>query len=537
MIIEGVVAKRFEEKENKNEEKINFEEWLRSIRPEKDIAILGVSGTFSGCESVEEFWEAIRENTSCLSTLKNNNPDIVPISGISPNIEKFDINLFGKAGLSITEWRHLDPQIRLLAQHSYVALENSGNLERKSQIRVGCFVAAEESSPEYKQVDEREGALGSLLGMYRRNQQTFCAQWLSHLLELTGPSINVYSACSSSFSAIAQAQQALLTGEADLCLVGAVHLVHPNQIGHQPMPGQPLAKSSNSWPFCSTSDGLMRGSACAVIVLGKPIEAILRGDPILGIIKSVAINNDAGRKPNFMSPSIEGQQAVIERALEQSGVPRNEIPFWECHAAGTTIGDNIELSAIYKAFFKEKTEKEENNNLFVGSCKSNIGHCFAASGICSIIKLLKMLETGLLPPQLLPNNDVMFADLLNPFNGQLIIHSGSEAKEILPSKINAPLYFGSSNFGIGGTNGAVIILSGLTNNSLKKAASEWRKDNKNVSEINKGLFNKEATKYRLFPISAESKNSLREFASNLAEYIREFNFPACLKPNVLYFLH
>ena len=64
-------------------------------------------------------------------------------------------------------------------------------------------------------------------------------------------------------------------------------------------------------------------------------------------------------------------------------------------------------------------------------------------------------------------------------------------------------------------------MSGLTNNSLKKAASEWRKDNKNVSEINKGLFNKEATKYRLFPISAESKNSLREFASNLAEYIRE----------------
>lgn len=61
MIIEGVVAKKFEEKENKNEEKINFEEWLMLIRPEKDIAILGVSGTFSGCEYVEEFWEAIRD--------------------------------------------------------------------------------------------------------------------------------------------------------------------------------------------------------------------------------------------------------------------------------------------------------------------------------------------------------------------------------------------------------------------------------------------------------------------------------------------
>ncbi|CAK5088373.1 unnamed protein product [Meloidogyne enterolobii] len=89
------------------------------------------------------------------------------------------------------------------------------------------------------------------------------------------------------------------------------------------------------------------------------------------------------------------------------------------------------------------------------------------------------------------------------------------------SLIKAPLYFGSSNFGIGGTNGAVIIMSGLTSNSLKKAASEWSKDNKKASEINKGLFNNEATRCRLFPFSAESKNSLRGFASNLAEYIRE----------------
>lgn len=74
-------------------------------------------------------------------------------------------------------------------------------------------------------------------------------------------------------------------------------------------------------------------------------------------------------------------------------------------------------------------------------------------------------------------------------------------------------------------------MSGLTNDSLKKAASEWRKDNKKVSEINKGLFNKEATKYRFFPISAESKNSLRSFATNLAEYIKEArkNFKKNLK--------
>ena len=202
------------------------------------------------------------------------------------------------------------------------------------------------------------------------------------------------------------------------------------------MNGQPLAKSLESWPFCSHSEGLMRGSACAAIILGKPIDSILRGDSVLGILKSITLTNDAGLKPNFMSPSIEGQQLVIERAIKQSEVPISSIPFWECHAAGTTIGDSVELSALNRAFFKEENFKNEEkiNPLFIGSCKANIGHSFAASGICSIIKILKMLETGLLPPQPLPQNNAKYADLLNSFNGRLIVHSGSEPKELLTSK-------------------------------------------------------------------------------------------------------
>ena len=80
---------------------------------------------------------------------------------------------------------------------------------------------------------------------------------------------------------------------------------------------------------------------------------------------------------------------------------------------------------------------------------------------------------------------------------------------------------GASNFGIGGTNGALIIMSGLTNTKIKKEASKWRKQNRRASEIGKGLFNKNASQFRLFPINAESKNSLRIFAAKLADYIKE----------------
>ena len=76
-----------------------------------------------------------------MSTTKNpasNSPDFVPVSGICPQSEHFDMNLFASAGLSATEWRRLDPQIRLLAENAYSALEKSGYLQKRREMRIGC---------------------------------------------------------------------------------------------------------------------------------------------------------------------------------------------------------------------------------------------------------------------------------------------------------------------------------------------------------------------------------------------------------------
>jgi hypothetical protein len=40
-------------------EGISFEDWLEHVRPEQDLAILSASGTFSGCESIQQFWDAL----------------------------------------------------------------------------------------------------------------------------------------------------------------------------------------------------------------------------------------------------------------------------------------------------------------------------------------------------------------------------------------------------------------------------------------------------------------------------------------------
>lgn len=74
--IDGILARRVQpstelgqiaknELINNNE---NGENWLRWIRPEKDLAILAASGTFSGCQNIDEFWQALMEVKKLLPT-------------------------------------------------------------------------------------------------------------------------------------------------------------------------------------------------------------------------------------------------------------------------------------------------------------------------------------------------------------------------------------------------------------------------------------------------------------------------------------
>jgi acyl transferase domain-containing protein len=65
-----------------------------------------------------------------------------------------------------------------------------------------------------------------------------------------------------------------------------------SQIGHLPIDGQPLAKcATQSWPFCSKSQGILRGSGCVVLVLERADVAFRRANPILAILKWEIFNN------------------------------------------------------------------------------------------------------------------------------------------------------------------------------------------------------------------------------------------------------
>lgn len=67
----------------------------------------------------------------------------------------------------------------------------------------------------------------------------------------------------------------------------------------------------------------------------------------------------------------------------------------QAHGTGTPTGDPLEVGAIAAVF---KDSRPTTTPLPIGSIKPNVGHTECASGLASIVKVVKAIEKGLIPP-------------------------------------------------------------------------------------------------------------------------------------------
>jgi len=66
------------------------------------------------------------------------------------------------------------------------------------------------------------------------------------------------------------------------------------------------------------------------------------------------------------------------------------------HGTGTQAGDAVEMKSVLEVFAKSPRGAE--HPLHLGSAKANVGHAESASGVTSLIKVLKMMEKSEIPP-------------------------------------------------------------------------------------------------------------------------------------------
>lgn len=85
-------------------------------------------------------------------------------------------------------------------------------------------------------------------------------------------------------------------------------------------------------------------------------------------------------------PSGKEQANLLREIYTEAGIEPADVLYVECHGTGTKVGDPEEANAVAEVLCRNR-----QNPLLVGSVKSNMGHCEAASGLASLCKVITIL--------------------------------------------------------------------------------------------------------------------------------------------------
>ncbi|MFD7454476.1 SDR family NAD(P)-dependent oxidoreductase, partial [Kitasatospora sp. NPDC059827] len=431
---------------------------------DRRIAVVGLALRFPGADTPEQYWrnivDGVRSTTrfteeelaaAGLRPEEYRHPDFVPVTGALPDTDRFDAEAFGISG---TEAALMDPQQRLLLEICRQALEDGGYDAPDPHRRVGVFAGTgmtlyalrtyyQHTLAGTADPAQPVSALQTAIG----NQADFAATRVAYRLGLTGPAIGVQTACSTSLVAVHLAAQSLLAGDCDLALAGAAALHIPQAAGYRYEEGSILSPDGECRAFDAAAAGTVGGNGVAAVLLKRLDRALADGDTVHGVILASAVNNDGGLKVGYTAPSVDGQAAVIGRALDLAGVPAESVGYVEAHGTGTPLGDPIEFRALAQAF-RARTRAADFCSL--GSVKPNIGHLDTCAGMAGLIKALLVLRHGTVPPLVnfdRPNPALELAG--SPFR------LAAERRD-WPAGAT-PRRAGVSALGVGGTNAHLVL--------------------------------------------------------------------------------
>jgi len=467
-----------------------------------EIAIIGMSGRFPRAENIYEFWELLQNGIECSSavTAENlmaagldpsllNDQSYVPTCFPLEDFDGFDADFFG---YSPREVEVMDPQHRLFLETAWTVLEDAGYNLMNCRAHVGIFGGVARNGyiihniASHAKLRDLSGEYQYLLG----NEKDFPVTRVAYKLNLTGPAVNVQTACSSSGVALHLACQSLFNGDCEMAIVGGCRVMVPHRTGYLHVDGGTLSRDGHLRVFDRQASGMVRGSGGGCLLLKRLQLAINDRDNIYAVIKSSAINNDGLGKAGFTAPSIKGQEEVVTKALAMSGVEAETIRYVETHGTGTNLGDPIEVAALTQAY---RNYTDKNNFCAIGSVKTNIGHLDAGSCVAGIIKTALALKNKKIPPSLNfqePNPQIDFEN--SPFFVNTALSDWPESAY--------PCRAGVSSFGLGGTN-AHIILEEAPLIDTSSSSRAWQ----------------------LIVLSAKTKNALKTSANNLCDFLEKNN--------------
>ncbi|MCG8339224.1 MAG: SDR family NAD(P)-dependent oxidoreductase [Proteobacteria bacterium] len=462
-----------------------------------DIAIIGLDGKYPQSDNLADFWNNIVQGTNCITEIPKDHWDMEPWISIDRNGDRLDckwggfiknVNQFDPLFFKISpnEVQHLDPQVRLMLEVVWNAVEDAGySPGYLSREKVGVYLGVMNDDFTWVEAENHQKT-----GQFA-NSGCFASELanrISYTMDFTGPSMTIETACSSSMTSLHMARMALLNNECTVAIAGGVNLsLHASK--YRMLSGLKLVSpTGQERTFDKSADGYIPGEGVGAVVLKPLAKAEADRDHIYGVIKASAINHSGTGSGRYV-PDINAISEVVETSLDNANLTADQVSYLEAHGSGTALGDPIEIKALAKAFGKSTDQK---NYCALGT-RSNFGHLESASGICSLTKVLLNMQQETIP-------QCVGVDEINP---NIPIH---DYPFYIPhqtqswSRADQPRISGINSFGIGGSNSFVLV-------------EEYDKE--------KGKNTNWSVQSHLIVISARDEKGLNAYVEKFLHYFRK----------------
>ena len=257
-----------------------------------------------------------------------------------------------------------------------------------------------------------------------------------------GVNLSTVSACSSANNALIESLNYIRYGKADLVLSGGSEATI-TQEGVGGFSAMKALSTRNedpmtaSRPFDKDRDGFVIGEGAACLVLEEYEHAKRRGANMYAELKGGAVSCDAY---HMTAPQPEGLGAatVMNMALEDADLTKQDIDYVNAHGTSTMLGDKAEIQAIKSVF------KEHAPHVNISSTKSVTGHLLGAAGAIEALACVYAIQQQIAPPTI--NHQIQDENLDNTLN-----YTFNKAQK-------RPVTHAMSNsFGFGGHNTSLIF--------------------------------------------------------------------------------
>ncbi|MCY3006265.1 MAG: SDR family NAD(P)-dependent oxidoreductase [Planctomycetota bacterium] len=430
----------------------------------RDIAIVGISAYTAAGKGIDKLWETLLHSESKVLRVPKQRQDFAGelqtdtpyFAALLPSVSEFDPEFFG---VSPREAEYMDPQMRLLLESAWHAIEDAGGFRPDVNKTTGVFVGYM-----YQCYGRFANPIAAHSGSVYRCWEGFSfANRISQFLGLCGPSLAIDTACSSSATALHFACESIRRGDCTSAIVAGVNvIVDPSRIIQLGNLGI-LTPTGKCVPFGDQADGTVIGEGAVSIVL-KPLSDAKRDtDRIYAVIKGTGLSVGAG-SVGFTAPNPVAQSLAIRAALIDAEVDPRTIGYVETHGTGTQLGDPIEVRGLEMAYCDPSlwdSDIECQANTGIGSIKPNIGHLEAGAGLVGVAKAALQLHHKTLLPSITsdqPNPQIPFDNLpfkiqrqAGSWNPLEVLCTSTNRHEILPRRAAV------NSFGVGGSNAHIVL--------------------------------------------------------------------------------